>query len=89
MCRLIHYMVSSSRERVEDQQQQQQQQQQQEKTKDSFLDGEVHSMVVVSGNSEGDSAMSQVRTLLYKERFLPKALDASFCQKKSVARTYI
>ncbi len=58
-------MVSSSRERVEDQQQQQQQQQ--EKTKDSFLDGEVHSMVVVSGNSEGDSAMSQVRTRLDKQ----------------------
>jgi hypothetical protein len=67
MCRLIHYMVSSSRERVEDQQQQQQQ----EKTKDSFLDGEAHSMVVVSGNSEGDSAMSQVRTPLDKQWFLP------------------
>ncbi len=80
-------MVSSSRERGEDQQQQQQQQQ--EKTKDSFLDGEVHSMVVVSGNSEGDSAMSQVRSRPDKQWFLPKALDASFCQKKSVARTYI
>ncbi len=74
-------MVSSSRERVEDQQQQQQQQQ--EKTKDSFLDGEVHSMVVVSGNSEGDSAMSQVRSRLDKKWFLPQSeQDASYCQKR-------
>ena len=47
--RLIHYLVSS-REKKEVEEVE-------EKTK---KDGEVHTMVVVCGNSEVDSAMSQV-----------------------------
>jgi len=50
-------MVHSGRERVEESQQQQ------ENTTSSSLEGEAHSMVVVSGNSEADSAMSQVTFL--------------------------